>query len=72
VNSTNSDSKPVSVTWYCPGGHNVFDSSSYNSEDPPECASCGAMMTTESSCYDDVHQMIEDREIYEFEQKTKP
>ena len=59
----NKDSR--ATTWYCSGGHNVFDSTSYSVETPPECGSCGMVMTTDSSSYDDVHQLIEDVGIQE-------
>jgi hypothetical protein len=47
-------------TYYCPKGHNVFETAS---EDKPECAQCGSVMTTDSTRYDDVHERIEEEGI---------
>ena len=54
-------------TWYCNRGCNVFTSSAYDQDDPPECGACGSRMSTESELYDDVHEYIETMQVAECE-----
>ena len=56
-------------TWYCNRGCNVFTSSVYDQEDPPECGACGSRMSTEPDEYDDMHEQIEANQIARFEAK---
>ena len=58
-------------TWYCPRGCNIFNSSIYDCEEPPECAACGCHMSINSDGYDHVHTEIEAIQISEFEAKTR-
>ena len=55
-----------SSTWYCRRGCNVFSSTHYANEDPPECGACGSRMSTESEQYDDAHEQIEANQIAKF------
>ena len=57
---------PIGIDWYCPNGHQVFTPKLPYSE-PPECGSCGAEMSTDSTAFYDVIESIEHREIAEFE-----
>ena len=54
---------PTPRTWYCPNGCNVFDSSSYYDDSPPECGACGRRMVTEPTEFDDAHERREVAEI---------
>ena len=56
------------MTWHCPKGCNNFQSDQYQLDEPPECASCGADMSTESDSFDAVHLAIEEADIALFEQ----
>lgn len=57
-------------TWYCSRGCNVFNSELYSTEEPPECANCGAVMSTNSDSYFGVHEAIEIQQVSEIEAKN--
>jgi len=46
------------ITCYCPNGHNVFDSPTYTHNNPPECGSCRAVMTTNPGAFNDVQRTV--------------
>ena len=56
--------EPQLLTWYCNSGHNTFETDKYTHDSPPECGSCGCMMSTSPmSGYDDALQRLEDEGI---------
>jgi len=59
MNKKYSSTKLLSVSWYCPNGHNVFESSKYCHDTAPECGCCGALMTMDPSQFDDTHEILE-------------
>ena len=58
-------------TWYCHRGCNVFTTSAYDQNNPPECGACGSHMSTEAEHYDDAHEYIENMQIAECEVRLK-
>lgn len=58
-------------TWYCNGGHNVFDSDQYSCAEPPECGACGAVMTTDSEGFEDTMEYLEILGITAFERQEE-
>src|SRR5947207_3277313 len=58
------------TTYYCPRGCQVCDERAA-AVCGFACGACGAVMTTDSSRYDSVHDMIEERGIAEFDQELE-
>ncbi len=61
---------PLEIDWYCPNGHQVFSPKLPYTE-PPECGSCGAEMTTDSTAYYDVIEWVERNGIAAIEKVQK-
>ncbi len=69
----NTEMLPTGIDWFCPNGHEVF-TPKLSYDEPPECGTCGAEMSTESTAFYDVIESIERRGIEDFEkaQAEKP
>lgn len=56
--------EPILLTWYCNSGHNALSTDQYTHDSPPECGSCGFMMSTSpTGGYSDALQRLEEEDI---------
>lgn len=58
------ETEPQLLTWYCTSGHNTLETDQFAHDSPPECGSCGCMMSSSpTGGYNDALQRLEDEGI---------